>query len=94
MPWGSLLRGALGEDDEVLAGIARLLTPRATAVVLLSVPAPQRTRLDAAYVRNGLRLLDLREATADEVAASGSSWAKRLRAPITRPVNRLELALR
>jgi hypothetical protein len=80
----------------VLAGAARLLAPGATGTVLLSVvprdglPAiPAPADLAAAYARHGLRLVEARPATAAEVAASGSSWAKRLRAGRVRPVTLL-----
>jgi 16S rRNA (adenine(1408)-N(1))-methyltransferase len=98
-PWGSLLRGVLGRDDAVLAGVAALLAPGATARVLLSVVArdgvpaiPSPDRLAAAYAPHGVRLLDARPATPEEVAASGSSWAKRLKAGAARPVTLLQLA--
>jgi 16S rRNA (adenine(1408)-N(1))-methyltransferase len=89
----------LGRDDEVLAGIARLLAPGATATALVSVvrrdgvpEIPPRHALSAAYARNGLQLTELRAANEDEVAASGSSWAKRLRAPRERPVTRIAMS--
>lgn len=97
-PWGSLLRGVLGRDDAVLAGIATLLGPGATGAVLLSVvprdgvpapPPPQELR--AAYARHGLDLVEARPATPDEVAAAGTSWAKRLHAGVARPVTLLRL---
>jgi hypothetical protein len=54
------------------------------------VPAvPPPAHLAAAYARHGLRLDEARAATADEVAASHSSWAKRLRAGAERPVTLL-----
>lgn len=97
-PWGSLLRGLLGEDDAVLAGVARLMAPGAEARVLLSVTprdgmptVPPRASLQAAYQRQGLDLVDMRPATPEEVAGSGSSWAKRLRAGRERPVTLLRL---
>ena len=97
-PWGSLLRGVLGRDDAVLAGMARLLAPGAQATVLASVvprdgvPAlPPAAELAAAYARHGLELVEARPATAEEVAASGSSWAKRLRAGQARPVTLLRV---
>jgi 16S rRNA (adenine(1408)-N(1))-methyltransferase len=97
-PWGSLLRGLLGEDDAVLAGVARLMAPGAEGVVLLSVvprdgmpPVPSQWELAPVYERNGLELVDLRRATPEEVAASGSSWAKRLRAGRDRPVTLVRL---
>jgi 16S rRNA (adenine(1408)-N(1))-methyltransferase len=97
-PWGSLLRGVLGEDDAVLAGVARLMAPGAEGVVLLSVvprdgmpPVPRRASLGLAYERHGLELVEMRPATPEEVAASGSSWAKRLRAGRDRPVTLMRL---
>jgi 16S rRNA (adenine(1408)-N(1))-methyltransferase len=92
-PWGSLLRGVLGHDDAVLRGVAELLAPGAAVTVLVSVlprddapPVPPADDLGAAYGRHGLRLVEAREATPAEVAASQSSWAKRLRAGVERPV--------
>ena len=82
----------------MLAGAARLLAPGATGTVLLSVvprdglPAiPAPAGLAAAYARHGVRLVEARPATPGEVAASGSSWAKRLRAGRARPVTLLRL---
>ena len=77
----------------MLAGAGALLAPGAAATVLLSVvprdgvpPMPPAAALAAAYARHGLRLTEVRSATPDEVAASRSSWAKRLRAGAERPV--------
>jgi 16S rRNA (adenine(1408)-N(1))-methyltransferase len=82
----------------VLAGAARLLAPGATGTVLVSVvprdgvpEVPHPAELGHAYARHGLSLVEARPATAAEVAASGSSWAKRLRAAQARPVTRLVL---
>ena len=97
-PWGSQLRGLLGEDDAVLAGVARLMAAGAGGVVMLSVvprdgmpPVPPRASLAVAYERHGLELVEMRPATPEEVAASGSSWAKRLRAGRERPVTLMRL---
>jgi 16S rRNA (adenine(1408)-N(1))-methyltransferase len=97
-PWASLLRGVLGHDEAVLAGVASLLAPGAEGSILVSVvprdgvPAvPPPGALAAAYARQGLRLVEARPARAEEVAASGSSWAKRLRAGTERPVTLLRL---
>jgi 16S rRNA (adenine(1408)-N(1))-methyltransferase len=88
----------LGHDDAVLAGIARLLAPGATGAALVSVvprdgvpPVPTADVLACAYSRHGLELVEARAATPEEVAASGSSWAKRLRAGAARPVTLLRL---
>jgi 16S rRNA (adenine(1408)-N(1))-methyltransferase len=97
-PWGSLLRGALGHDAAVLSGMAQLLAPGAEGTVLVSVmprdgvPAlPPPDELAAAYAGYGLSLAEARAATPAEVAASRSSWAKRLRAGKARPVTLLRL---
>ena len=56
------------------------------------VPAvPAAAELATAYARHGLELVEARPATGAEVAASGSSWAKRLRAGSARPVTLLRL---
>jgi|SRR3954468_13628024 16S rRNA (adenine(1408)-N(1))-methyltransferase len=96
-PWGSLLRGVLGHDAVVLAGLATLLAPGAQATAMFSViprdgvrtPHPE---LAAVYARAGLELVEDRPATPEEIAASGSSWAKKLRAgSVTRPVTHLRI---
>jgi 16S rRNA (adenine(1408)-N(1))-methyltransferase len=93
-PWGSLLRGVLGHDDAALAGLASLLAAGATAQILVSVIERDgvpglREDVAAVYARHGLRLAPPRPATQEEIAASGSSWAKRLGAGTKRPVTRL-----
>lgn len=95
-PWGSLLRGVLGHDEAVLAGIAALLAPGAIATVLFSVVARDgvpalREDVAVVYARAGLALVESRAATATEIASSGSSWAKRLRAGAARPVTLLRV---
>lgn len=96
-PWASLLRGVLGRDEAVLAGIARFAAPGASITALVSVVprdgvpgVPEEDELAGAYARHGLDLVSARPATTAEVAASGSSWAKRLRAGAARPVTRIE----
>jgi 16S rRNA (adenine(1408)-N(1))-methyltransferase len=90
------MHGVLGYDDAVLGGLTRLLAPGAEGVALVSVARrdrvptiPGRRELAAAYARHGLTLTETRTATAAEVAASHSSWAKRLRAGMERPVTLL-----
>jgi hypothetical protein len=80
----------------VLAGIAALLAPGAAGTALVSVvrrdgmpTIPMAAELTGAYARLRLRLDEARPATVDEVAASHSSWAKRLRAATERPVTLL-----
>lgn len=99
-PWASLLRGCLGMDDRVAEGVASLVRHGGTLKLLLATSA--RDGLDgipvepvdcaAASVRafdaHGLTAIEARPATDAEIAASGSTWAKRLRSqrPIDRPV--------
>lgn len=90
-PWGSLLRGVVGADMAVLAGVGRIAAPGATIRAFVSVT--ERDGLDitpdvdrAAYEAHGLRLIEARDATRDEITETNSSWAKRLRAGIDRPV--------
>ena len=90
LPWGSLLRGALALDDAAAAGIASLVAPTGRVEILLA-PAP-RDRLDPEvdvrrrlanglaedWRRAGLELCDARPATAAELRAARSTWARRL----------------
>jgi 16S rRNA (adenine(1408)-N(1))-methyltransferase len=105
MPWGSLLDGALALDRalDASAGIAALLAPGGRAVVLLSVDARDRLALPtldgsmadelaARWRRHGLTLSGLEPASDATIAASGSSWARRLGAGRDRRVWRIELA--
>jgi len=83
----------------VLAGVAALLAPGADGAVLMSVlprdgvpEIPPSDALAAAYGRHGLGLRDVRPATVDDVTASRSSWAKRLRAGTgARPVTHVSV---
>ncbi len=91
-PWGSLLRGCLGLETAVAAGVAALVAPGGTLELLMAPSArdglegvPTETDAIVAAAAGAFRPLrfDLavgRAATAEEVAASGSSWAKRLAA--------------
>jgi 16S rRNA (adenine(1408)-N(1))-methyltransferase len=89
-PWGSLLRGCLGLDEPVADGIAGLVAPGGVLELVLA-PA-ERDRLDGVpttetgiaaaaagtFVARGFEVLVAREATPAEIAATGSSWARRL----------------
>jgi 16S rRNA (adenine(1408)-N(1))-methyltransferase len=89
-PWGSLLRGCLGADDAVAAGVAALLAPDGSLELLLApsardgldgLPVEPASIVDAAeraFRGAGLELVAGRAATPDEVRASGSTWARRL----------------
>ncbi len=96
-PWGSLLRGLLRADPQILHGIVRVCRPGAAVTLLLSVTERDHVagieRLDAgsverlapAYAAHGLLLREGRPATAAELVASRSSWARRLGAGGHRP---------
>jgi 16S rRNA (adenine(1408)-N(1))-methyltransferase len=96
-PWGSLLRGLLGADPAVMAGLTRVLRPGATVQMLLSstdrdrgagvapLQEPAVRALVTAYDRWGLAVTEARPATADDVAAAHSTWGKRLGAGTRRP---------
>jgi 16S rRNA (adenine(1408)-N(1))-methyltransferase len=103
-PWGSLLRGVLGLDEAALAGVGALAAPGGRVEVLASVipsdgiegiatlDPTYEPEIRRAWAAAGLELLSMRPATPAEVAASGSSWARRLGATrAARPVWRLDL---
>jgi 16S rRNA (adenine(1408)-N(1))-methyltransferase len=90
-PWGSLLRGVLGVDAAVLGGIARIAKVGAEIRALVSVTERDGPGLNAqvdpsVYDAHGLRLIEARPATENEIAETNSTWAKRLRAGVARPV--------
>jgi len=99
-PWGSLLRGVLGQDEAVQCGIRSIVAPGGRVEVLGSVTAadhvPGLERLDAwaepaiaaAWRSVGFELVRLHPATRNELLAVRSSWARRLG---SRPAWRLEL---
>jgi 16S rRNA (adenine(1408)-N(1))-methyltransferase len=90
LPWGSLLRGCLGADPAVAAGVAGLVAPAGSLDLLLAPSAKDRLDelptgtagvIDAAaraFAEFGLVLVEGRLATLDEIRASGSTWARRL----------------
>jgi 16S rRNA (adenine(1408)-N(1))-methyltransferase len=89
-PWGSLLRGCVGRDEAVAAGIAGLVRAGGTLELLLAPAARDglegmptelkgiREATFAAFARHGFDLACARAPTPAEVAASGSTWARRL----------------
>jgi 16S rRNA (adenine(1408)-N(1))-methyltransferase len=100
-PWGSLLRGVLGTDDEVAGAIGAIVVPRGRVRALLSVTRRDGFDgvgvLDAAAVGDlrpppGLELVEACPATREEIIASRSTWGRRLLAGggTSRPVWRLE----
>ena len=95
-PWGSLLRGVVEGSSDVLGPIARAAVPGAEISLLFSIEerdvasarvrVPGEAELADGWTTRGFEVVDLRPATTDEIVASGSSWAKRLRAGSTRSV--------
>ncbi|HEV8488222.1 MAG TPA: class I SAM-dependent methyltransferase [Candidatus Limnocylindrales bacterium] len=90
LPWGSLLRGALGLDAAAACAIARVSKPRGRVEMLVSVtprdgvaglPCLEAETIHgvaARYAELGLCMVEALPATANQIAASGSTWAKRL----------------
>lgn len=97
-PWGSLLRGIVGGQEEVARDLADLLRPGGQLLTLLSltehdaglggVPAYlDRASLEpaiAAFATAGLELIDCRPAERAEVLTTRSSWARRIGAGTAR----------
>ena len=89
-PWGSLLRGIVGRDDAVAAGLASLVAP-AGALELLVAPM-ERDGLDGvptssedlitgaadAFAEHGFGSDRAAALTPAEIRATGSTWARRL----------------
>lgn len=104
-PWGSLLRGTLAMDGTAASGIATLLQPGACLTAFVSVTARDGLALASLdepgaihalanrWACHGLRLEAVGPASAAEVMATGSTWARRLRAgaQVGRPAWRLTL---
>ena len=104
-PWGSLLGGALGRDPAVTASIARLLAPDGRLEIIVSIVERDRAAiggagpfgvadLDAltcAFATLGLGVETTCRLSPDEIRATGSTWARRLRSDPDRPVWRLVL---
>jgi 16S rRNA (adenine(1408)-N(1))-methyltransferase len=96
-PWGSLLRGLVGAGARVLPAISRLCRTGATVQAIWSLTArdasaaiaPDPDWLVDRFDAEGLQVVELREASLEEIAATGSSWAKRLGAGRDRPATLL-----
>ncbi|MFL5686706.1 MAG: methyltransferase domain-containing protein [Chloroflexota bacterium] len=89
-PWGSLLRGVLGSDENALCGVASVARTGGRVETLASVmpwdgvpgierlEASCRDPIETAWAAAGLELTSMREATSAELDAARSSWARRL----------------
>jgi 16S rRNA (adenine(1408)-N(1))-methyltransferase len=95
LPWGSLLRGALGPEPWFEEATRRLLRSGGELRLLLSVTArdgapprelDERAATDLAhrYEAAGWCVTEDRPATTADVSESGSSWARRLGIPARR----------
>ncbi|HKY51110.1 MAG TPA: hypothetical protein VJP45_07625 [Candidatus Limnocylindria bacterium] len=93
-PWGSLLRGALAEDQDAFAAICGLPRAGGSLSLLLSVtardgraPLTDRdiARIVRAYRDAGHALVERRAIVRSDVEAARSSWGKRLGVSATRP---------
>lgn len=105
LPWGALLRAATGPEPWFTDLVARLLAGGGEARLVLSVVPTDGIlglpRLDGAaadaladrYRAAGLEVRSLTPVTADDVAVSGSSWAKRLGIPTRRSAWQLVLGM-
>ena len=95
-PWGSLLRGVLGSDEAVVAGVASLLRAGGEVRSLVSTEPRDGVgpldvgRIEAAWRRQDVTLVDARPATRSEVEATRSTWGRRLLADPDRSVTRLQ----
>jgi 16S rRNA (adenine(1408)-N(1))-methyltransferase len=101
-PWGSLLRGLLAADPAILGGLVRVMRPEATLSILVSATARDRgagvapigerdlAALAVDYGLFGLAVTGVRPVTTADVAASRSTWGRRLAAGDRRPAWLLE----
>ncbi len=89
-PWGSLLRGVVGDDDRAAAGVASLVAPRGVLELVLApsdrdgleaIPTSAAGLADAAaraFAPFGFDVIEARAMSAVEVRATHSTWARRL----------------
>jgi hypothetical protein len=80
LPWGSLLRAVAGAEPEGLHRLRGLCAPGAEVEIVVSeadLDGGGPRALAAGYAEAGLSVT-ARPAAADEVAALGTAWAKRL----------------
>jgi 16S rRNA (adenine(1408)-N(1))-methyltransferase len=90
LPWGSLLRGALALDPPAAAGIASLVAPGGRVEMLVAPADRDRLAADVRvedrlagslvgdWAAHGLLVVDARPATPVDLAATRTTWARRL----------------
>lgn len=95
-PWGSLLRGLLRADPAIVEGLLAVTRPGAVVTMLLSVTGRDRVdgveALDGSAIDElcarmagvGLRPIEVRPASREDIEAAHSSWSKRLAAGSSR----------
>lgn len=105
-PWGSLLRGVVGAEPWLAAALARVTKPGAAVDAFFSVTprdaVPGLAALDdravaelvAAWSVHGFVVESASPAASEQIAATHSTWAKRLGAGRTRPAWRFRMRLR
>jgi 16S rRNA (adenine(1408)-N(1))-methyltransferase len=93
-PWGSLLRGALAEDESVFDAICRLSRPGGSLTLVLSVIARDGrapltehdlARVTRNYRSRGFEVVERRALVRADVDIVHSSWGKRLDVGGSRP---------
>jgi 16S rRNA (adenine(1408)-N(1))-methyltransferase len=94
-PWGSLLRGCVGADGVVADGLGSLVATGGTLEIMLApaerdglagFPTTSAELVEAVartFEARGFEVIDAREVLPGEVAATGSTWARRLGAART-----------
>jgi 16S rRNA (adenine(1408)-N(1))-methyltransferase len=99
-PWGSLLRGALAEDESVFEALCRLPRPGGVLTLMLSVTARDGrapltegdvARMVRAYRSRGFVVAANHPVMRTDVHAARSSWGKRLDVGGARPGRLLRL---
>lgn len=84
LPWGSLLRGILGADTTIVAGLSGLLSPSGELVLFLS-GIDRAQVVELANRLAGLEPVEVREVTESDVSQLSSGWARRLGIPARHP---------
>ena len=97
LPWGSLLKGLLAGDEQILANINAVLRPAGELEILVSATdrdaaaagitlanAADAERLGCRLESAGVQLIECREATESDVGRLSSAWGKRLGIPSRR----------
>ena len=104
LPWGTLLRGALGLDEFACDAIVRLVAPGGRLEIVVSLAsgdavdgapstfgAEQVGSVTEAFGIRGLIVTSARVVTPGDVGLLGSTWARRLRVGHERDAWRLDL---